>query len=174
MVSLLRRILIRKLSIRRAGAGWVEPTLLLLTLATLGCWGRAPYERKSASELIRMLHDRESSVQVQGAYGLSLLGSEAKAAIPDLTEALNGEALVRQNAALALGNIGPDAMEAVPALTKVLRDPEWSVRRQAAIALGQIGPEAASAVPALERLAKDKDKTVSRAAREAVSRIKGK
>jgi HEAT repeat protein len=168
MIPSLKRVLNGKFFTGHASA------LALVLLASLGCRGRAPYEGKSVAALVRMLHNPKTAIQIQGAYGLSLLGSDAKTAVPDLTEALNGDALVRQNAALALGGIGVEAREAVPALTKALHDPEWSVRRQAAIALGQIGPEAAPAVPALERLAKDKDKVVSRAAKEAISRIKGK
>jgi len=146
--------------------------LLFIILITPGCHRRAPYEGKTVTELRRMLHDPRTAVQIQGAFGLSLLGKEALEAGPDLVECLTKEQLVRQTAALALGNIGPEARAAIPALTNALNDPAWSVRRQAAIALGQIGPDAAPALPSLERLAKDKDKQVARAAIDAISRIK--
>src|SRR5262249_24324659 len=89
---------------------------VLLLLALVGCRGQAPYEGKSAAELEQMLREPDPIAQVQGAYGLSQLGPEARAAVPTLTEALKSDnALVRQNAALALGRIGPDARDAVPA-----------------------------------------------------------
>lgn len=147
--------------------------LVWLPLAlALGCHRTAPYEGKSCQELQAMLHNADPDVQVQGAFGLSQLGAEAKPAVPDLAEALgSASALVRQTAALALGQIGPEARAAVPQLTASLHDPEWSVRRQAAIALGQIGPEARSAKAALEKLTEENNRLVSAAAKEALDRI---
>src|SRR5207245_8190866 len=112
-----------------------------------------PYEGKSPAQLIRMLEDADPKVQAQGAFGLSLLGPEARSAVVVLAEKLKStDSLVRQNTALALGKIGPDAAEAVPALVAALHDTEWSVRRQAALALGEIGPRAKAAVSALQKI----------------------
>jgi hypothetical protein len=152
-----------------------RPALLLLLLAGLfaSCRSRPPYEGKSAAELERMLHDPDQAVQVQGAFGLSRLGPEARDAVPALGEAVrNGEPLVRQNAALALGAIGPDARDAVPALTAALHDPEWAVRRQAALSLGKIGPDARAAVPELEKLEHDPRPLVRAAALDAVKQVR--
>jgi HEAT repeat protein len=148
--------------------------LLLFLLAPAGCGVKAPYEGKNAAQLERMLHDPSPAVQAQGAYGLSLLGPEARDAVPALIEALTKESIVRQNAALALGHIGPDAKDAVPALIVALGDSEWAVRRQAALALGGIGPEARAAIPELEKLKRDKDKLVRNAADEALTRVTAK
>jgi HEAT repeat protein len=144
--------------------------LAAFCLCLYGCSSK-PYEGKTVGELEQMLHDPNPAVQVQGAFGLSRLGPDAREAVPGLIASLEGEALVRQNAALALGAIGPEAKGAVPALIRLLSDPEWTVRRQAATALGQIGPDAKEAVKALEKLHNDKDRLVRKAAEEAKSKI---
>ena len=139
-------------------------------LCLYGCSSK-PYEGKTVAELEQMLHDPDPAVKVQGSFGLSRLGPEARDAVPALITCLQGETLVRENAALALGAIGPDAKEAVPALIRLLSDPEWTVRRQAATALGQIGPDAKEAVNALDKLRNDKDRLVRKAAEEAKRKI---
>lgn len=129
---------------------------LLIPALVLGCSHKPPYEGRSVAELERMLADPSSTVRIQGAYGLSLHGPEARPALPALVDALHSsDTLLRMQAALALGAIGPGARDAVPPLTAALDDPEWSVRRQAAMALGRIGPEAESAAPVLRRLQHD-------------------
>ena len=120
-----------------------------------------------------MLADSRPNVQAQGAYGLSLLGTDAQVAVPELTKTLtSSDTLVRMNAALALAKIGPAAAEAVPSLIEALRDPQWSVRRQAAIALGSIGAASEPAIPGLVQLSGEHDKLVSAAARDAIKKIK--
>jgi HEAT repeat protein len=138
----------------------------------IGCGSKPPYEGKSEAQLERMLHDSDPAVQTQGAFGLSLLGPEARPAVPALIEALDSpNALVRQNAALALGSIGPDARGAVEGLTKLLHDEEWSVRRQAAMSLGKIGPDARSAEKALNEARNDPRPLVRSAAEEALKKM---
>src|SRR5260370_37012497 len=91
--------------------------LFLILLATSGCRSKAPYEGKSVAQLRRMLQDSDTKVQVQGAFGISELGTQAREAMPDLLDALKSDdALVRQNAALALGNIGTEAGDGVTRL----------------------------------------------------------
>ncbi len=150
---------------------WLALVGVILT-ALPACRSRAPYEGRSPAQLERMLHDPKPAVQAQGAYGLSLLGAQAKDAVPALINALRGETLVRQNAALALGSMGPEARDAVPALTQLLADPEWTVRRQAALSLGEIGSEARTAVPALEKLTHERDSLVRKAAQDALAKIR--
>jgi HEAT repeat protein len=149
--------------------GRVGAVCLLAALAA-SC-GRLPYEGKSVAQLEAMLRSPDVNTQVQGAYGLSLLGGEARAAVPTLIEVLqNGSTLARQHAALALGKIGPDARDAVPALTAMLRDRDWLLRRHAAIALGEIGPEASSASAELKKLKRDLP-AVRQPAADALSKI---
>ena len=146
--------------------------ILLFVVFLSACRAKWPYEGKSAAELEQMLRDSNPAVQAQGAFGLSRLGSEARAAVPALVDALKKDRLVRKNAALALGQIGPDARDAVPALSEALSDSEWAVRRQAALALGQIGPEARKAIPALEKVRRDPDPLVRQAAQKALKQIR--
>jgi HEAT repeat protein len=146
--------------------------LLLFSMILLGaCRARAPYEGKGVAKLERMLQDAKPAVQAQGAYGLSLLGPEARSAVPSLIAALKKDAIVRQNAALALGQIGPAARDAVPALKEALSDPEWTVRRHAALALGHIGADARQAIPALRKLSRDADPLVRKAAQLALQQL---
>ena len=139
--------------------------LLVVCLAAVGCRAKAPpYEGKTVAELDKMLKSSDPVAQAQGAFGLSLLGPEARGATPALIEALkNSDAAVRHVAALALGRIGPDAREAVPVLSEALRDSEWPVRREAALALGEIGPGAQSAVGPLQEARQDSDPLVQAA-----------
>ena len=113
------------------------------------------------------------TAQFQGALGLTLLGREARPAVPALTDLLRSkEVKVRQQAAAALGKVGADAREAVPALAEALRDREWTVRRQAALALGEIGPAARPALPELAAAARDPNHLVNRVAADAIKRIR--
>lgn len=142
-------------------------------LLFVGCASKPPHEGKSVAQLEAMLRDPDPARQVQGAYGLSKLGAEAKSAVPALVDRLqNGSVLVRDSAALALGKIGPDASDAVPTLTAALKDGEWTVRRQAALALGQIGPAARSARATLESLADDENNRVRDAAQITIDALK--
>src|SRR5437660_1653899 len=83
--------------------------MLLCVLLLAGCKAKPPFEGKSVAELQGMLRSGDADVQVQGAFGLSRLGPEAKAAVPALADALKTPAAsVREAAASALGHIGPD------------------------------------------------------------------
>lgn len=147
--------------------------LACLILVDSGCGRRRPYEGKSVAELTRMLQSDQPIKQVQGAFGLSQLGSQAKGAAPALVTALkSSHTSVREHAALALGSISPETGVAMPALTDALRDAEVTVRRQAAIALGRLGPDAKAALPALEKAARDPDNLVRQAARQALGQIR--
>ena len=142
-------------------------------LFDIGCSRHRPFEGKTVAQLTLMLQSDDSVKQVQGAFGLSQLGSQAKDAGPALIAALKSRhTSVREHAALALGTISPELDLAVPALTAALQDSEMTVRRQAAIALGRIGPEARSALPALEKASRDPDRLVREAVRMAVGQIK--
>src|SRR5262245_4024938 len=153
--------------------------LLFLLTAGSACGRKAGYEGKSIPELENMVRDADPAVQVQGAYGLGLQGSEARCAIDVLIDALKSEHLpLRQRAAMSLGQVcawsgasDPGIHPAVTALTNALRDSEWTVRRHAAVALGQIGPDARSSVPQLQTLAQDPDRLVRTAAQEALKKI---
>jgi HEAT repeat protein len=95
--------------------------------------------------LIEILEDTKSEGWVCAARAISMIGPDAKAAVPALTRGLN---LGRRDpmqlwGAIALGNIGPDAKAAVPALIEVINhDSPNAFRNRAATALGMIGAEA--------------------------------
>src|SRR6185437_11149806 len=110
----------------------------------------------------------DPNVQLQGAYGLGLLGAEARSAVPALVQKLKAEKpVMRQFAASALGHIGSE--EAAPALVEALQDAEWVVRQQAATALGQIGPAArATSEAPLNRCLQDPSSLVRKAAQDAL------
>src|SRR5262245_6299677 len=142
-----------KKGIGRPGSLLGLAALLSLPGMGIACGGQPPYQGKSVAALEAMLHDSDPAVQAQGAFGLSLQGAEAQAAVRSLRSALESpHVAVREKAALALGQVGPGARDAVPALIAALADTEWTVRRQAALALGNIGADAQLAVPALEKL----------------------
>jgi hypothetical protein len=158
---------------RRFCKAFLQVWLACFLLLDSGCGRHRPYEGKSVTQLTQMLESDDSIKQVQGAFGLSQLGSQAKDAAPALVAALKSRhTSVREHAALALGTISPEAEVAVPALTEALRDSEMTVRRQAAIALGRLGPEARSGLPALQKASRDPDRLVREAVRQAVSQIK--
>jgi HEAT repeat protein len=147
---------------------------LVVVVLLAGCSSRPPYQGRSVADLERMLGNSDPKVQMQGAYGLGLLGTKAAASVPSLAKALKAnDALVRQQAAGALGQIGVAAEEAVPALVEALVDAEWTVRRQAAVALGRIGPRALRAAEAaLKRCQSDSNNLVRKAAREALAKLR--
>jgi HEAT repeat protein len=156
--------------LRPNGLGRVLGLGLSAFLAT-SCGSKPPYEGKSVAQLEKMLQSADPSAQVQGAYGLSMLGLKARAAVPSLIEKLHSpNPLVRQNAAFALAKMGPEAAGAVPGLISLLSDTDWTVRRQAAMTLSAIGPPAREAVPALQKLESDLP-LVRKAAAEARSKI---
>lgn len=116
-------------------------------------------------------------------YALLLIGkmgSEAAAAVPDLT------AIVKQGAdpedeeaveflretQLALGQIGPAAVQAVRALVGSLSIDNDGVQASACYALGKIGPSAVPAVPALQKAAKSNRPLVKLAALRALLEIR--
>jgi HEAT repeat protein len=153
-----------------------SPFLGLMLAASLAasCNSKPPYEGRSVAEFEEMLRSKDPNTQIQGAYGLGLLGAEASPAVPTLIDLLcSHNFVVRQNAAMALGKIGPEAREAVPGLIQMLHDPKWELRRQAALALAGIGPAARQAVGDLKKLSQRprEEHAVRQAAEKALGKI---
>ncbi len=92
------------------------------------------------------------------------MGADAKAAVPDLVNALqnDSDSWVRGSAAQVLGSMGADAKAAVPDLVNALQhDSDSWVRLSAAQALGSMGADAKAAVPDLvNALQNDSDSSV--------------
>lgn len=118
------------------------------------------------------LKERAGSVRRAAAEALGNLGTDARAAVPALAEALTDPDLrVRWAVADALGQLGPPARAAVPALVEALSDPELPIRIAALDALGWIGADARSAVPLLLARLEDADSNLRWAAAAALVRI---
>ncbi|HZW32916.1 MAG TPA: HEAT repeat domain-containing protein [Isosphaeraceae bacterium] len=118
------------------------------------------------------------------ARGLRAMGSEARAAVPDLAVALteavtgkqepgNGESWI----VLALGELAPgsaSAPQAIRALIAALDAKQGGIRGWAADSLGQFGPNASAAIPRLRTLLDDSDAFVATKAKAAMASIEGK
>jgi len=104
--------------------------------------------KQRIQRLINQLSFPEVSDRQYAIKSLGEIGPEAKAAVPNLSEALKDEGEdVRRAAAEALGKIGPEAKSAMPVLIETLSDEELYVRKNAAEVLDKINsPEAMKAL----------------------------
>ena len=148
-VASSRRLFLKTSASVAAGLG-------IVTIPTLPARGadaptpdgnQAMYRGKTISEWVRLLKAPEHSTRSTAATQLGKIGSEAKAAVPALTDALKDKhGQVRTAVAEALGKIGAEAKTAVPALTDALKDKDERVRETTALSLGLIGPAAKAAM----------------------------
>jgi endoglucanase len=123
-------------------------------------------------ELIESLGSDEWRQREEAANEISVIGLEAKAAIPFLIERLDDEEWrVRKAAAIALTGMGAEAKPAVHPLIAALDDEEWHVRKPAAQALAAIGRPSWPAVPSLIRALGDEEWHVRKPAAEALAAI---
>ena len=124
-------------------AGWLQP---VRAEEPHTFWGKtvegwlAVYRDKSSTEIQR----RQALMALEG------FGPEAKAAVPDLVDALH-HLQFWSEAFDALVRIGSPS---VPALCDMLNDPDGDARECAALTLGRIGAPARAAVPSLIRVIK--------------------
>jgi lysophospholipase L1-like esterase len=120
--------------------------------------------------LVAALGSADVYVAAFAAWSLGNLGTEARAAVPDLARALARD---ETNAVVAgaLARIGPAAAAAVTALVDGLRSADADRRWRAARTLGRIGPPAASAVPSLAGALSDPSGLVRLHAARALGRI---
>jgi HEAT repeat protein len=115
-----------------------------------------PEEVESAvSVLGAALKDAHAGTSNAAAETLRRMGKEARAAVPELQQAVrdrNADPLTRIPAAQALGLIGsPDALPALAVLKEVLADVKAlpDIRRAAAESIGKLGKDADDAIPLL-------------------------
>ena len=122
----------------------------------------------------------------RAALAVAVIGPEAKAAVPALTDVLMLTSSVKLrlpgagsfppsftmgHAAAALGEIGPDARDAVPVLAERVRDQEGRWKRPYCHALGRIGPAAKDALPVLRAELASEPPEARLAAAVAITRI---
>jgi HEAT repeat protein len=105
------------------------------------------------------LSSGDAEVRRTAIEGLQHLGSDARAAIPALIEAMGDPE----------GNVRKDATVALTSAT--LRSDDVEARRRAAWALGEMAAAAKNAMPALRQAAKDSDQTVSEGAEYSLHMI---
>jgi HEAT repeat protein len=143
-------------------------------LAALTLGHRGPRAAAAVPALVAALkEDKEPAVRAQAAEALGGIRILAKAALPDLLNALkDADASVRETAAEALADIGSDAAKVIPALLPLLSDADMNVRCAAARSIGDFGTAARTAVPALQNAQKnDKHPFVREAAADALKDI---
>jgi HEAT repeat protein len=111
--------------------------LSFLGIGLAGCGGAKRVEHSVPVLVQTLKEDKDPNMRYWAADSLGKLGSDAKAAVPDLIMALKDESkIVRAGAAYALGEVRQP--EAVSALQETAKDPEKEVRDAASFALKQI------------------------------------
>jgi HEAT repeat protein len=119
--------------------------------------------------LTQGLQDKSVSERCRCARELALMGANAKAALPNLVEALaDGNSAVRLAARDVFVAIGPDA---VMVLGEGLRDKNADVRLSAIYALGRMGPDARFVLPELIAVTYEADVRATEEALAALARI---
>ncbi|MGA2066615.1 MAG: HEAT repeat domain-containing protein [Thermoguttaceae bacterium] len=127
---------------------------------------------RGLSSWINDLSDSNPETRKKAASVLTVLGPQAKSAVPALTKALaDRDPYVRQYSAYALGRIAGNDAAVATALRGLLSDSEWFVRSRAAEAVSHLGPASRAALPDLEPLLKDGQPYVRIAAARALWRI---
>ena len=118
--------------------------ILCLLLTPTACKKETTVNGRPVSHWIRELKSPYPTARLNAANNLSLVGPEARPAVPGLIELLKDkDALVRFSAAQALAKFAADARAAVPLLEELAdKDEHPAVRDQAQATLARI--EAAS------------------------------
>ncbi|MFL5340144.1 MAG: HEAT repeat domain-containing protein [Gemmataceae bacterium] len=136
----------------------------------------SPLKADDVPVLVTILKQQDAEARLFGARGLSKLGKQAKAALPELMEAAkNTDPVIRREAIDSLAAVGPDAKSAIPLYLAALKDSnDGGVRQSALLALGQLGKDVGEdkdAVAAVLEAIKDPDAQVKKAALTAVGKL---
>ncbi|MCI0458225.1 MAG: HEAT repeat domain-containing protein [Gemmataceae bacterium] len=150
---------------------WVAMVSCLVDVAspqpTAGA--QPPGTKPDLAALLKQLKSQDAAERLAAVTALADHGPQAKAAVPDLLEALQqGNEHLRLNAAITLGRIGKVA---VPPLTRLLTSKEAETRLYAVWALAWVGPEATGAAREVVALLTDPNADVRRKAAHALGRI---
>lgn len=135
------------------------------TLARIG--------EESVLPLAELLKHEKLEIRRRVANILKKIGIQAKAAIPQLIQALeDSDPTVQWYALIAIGEIGVSAKEAIPVLVEKLKDSEPGIRAWALYALGSMGDLAIEAESTIiEILLPEKSNEVFVAGIEALDSI---
>jgi HEAT repeat protein len=126
---------------------------------------------ESLPPLMTVLTNPQSPMCGMAALSLSLLGTNARPAVPILIGYLRATNMLAACAATSLGMLRQEPHLVVPALTQALHDPRPEIRCAAAHALEQFGDQARSAQPALLSLLNDTDDRTRYVATNALRNI---
>jgi len=137
-----------------------------LATYALGCIGP-----EALPPLMTVLTNPQSPMRGMAALNLSMLGTNARPAVPILIGYLQDPSELAACAAVSLGRLQQEPRVVVPALVHALEDPRHEVREAALIALGEFGSQADSAVPALVKLLDNTDERLRQAATNVLSAI---
>jgi HEAT repeat protein len=162
----LARPLIPKLTeMLKDDSSWQAMSIAFVGLARIGLEAVLP--------LTQALTNASPKVRSAAVISLSMLSSNAQAAVPALVERLESDKdnRVRALAANVLGGIRSEPVVAVPALVKHLSGPDTNIRVEAALALGKFGRQAQEAVPALVKTMKDENLNIRSVAAAALKEI---
>ncbi len=119
--------------------------------------------------LIADTHHQNPSIRLGALRSITKLGSQAREALPDLTEALNdSDPRVREGAAQAIGQLGRDA---IPVLVSMLSHSDKYIRRNAVWGLGKLGSQAKSVLFDLCKSLKDEDARTASGAAQALGNM---
>lgn len=132
-------------------------------------------EKKTDLQLqMERLKSPFASEVVMAARSLSIMGPEAKIAVPEIAQALRRMPFPEDRIAVAkaLSRMGPASAEGVPAIAHVLETASFSNERVALIKiLGDMGPQAKDAVPTLTKLLRAVFADERRAAADALGKM---
>ncbi|MSU62462.1 MAG: hypothetical protein EXS31_08705 [Pedosphaera sp.] len=158
---------------------WLALAFVCLSFASSFAAAPAPgssaasKKKPTIADLARQLSDSDKVIRREAAHQLSLLGAEARAALPELIKALDdSQQQVWLGAVVALAQIGPDAKDSISALLRGLNRTAQREGRQvwyrSSFALGRIG---VAAVPALIDSLKSSEALVRAGAAQALGWI---
>ncbi len=153
-----------------------EPAIRLAAAAALrSIRGLEP--EPAVPVLVNLLSHEKPDVRRDAAAALAAYGTNAKAAVGPLREALkDADAGVRSAAACALARVTSAEANhaAIGVMIAALKDRDPRARRDAARFLGAVGADAREAAVALAAARLDENEDVRRAAAEALARIQAR
>ena len=135
------------------------------------------HSKDAVPALVQVVNENISeSSRNEAIEALSVIGADAKQAVPCLTQLIVSSNSSRLPAIMALRSIHGPAESVVPAIVTCLQDPalDFPTKYRAIDTLGSYGSDAEKSVPLLRSMLSDPDTRVQAAAGTALTRIAGK